>query len=216
MTDIRLECQGLACPQPVLKCKEALSEKQPDRLTVIVDNEPARENVNRFLQSQSYRIVCINSREGGYEIVAEPRTSPSSSGDPDPEEACAVMTGSEIQAAGRAPAEEKQLILITANVVGHGDDQLGGKLMHNLLATLPEMGSSLWRIILINGGVKLAIEGSSALEHLKKLEDSGVSILVCGTCLDYFNLLEVKAVGETTNMLDVVTSLQLAGKVIKI
>ncbi len=216
MTDIRLECRGLACPQPVLKCKEAISEKHPHRLTVIVDNEPARENVSRFLQSQSYRILSISSGEGGYEIVAEPRTSPASADGQAPEEACTVMPGSEIQAAGRAPAEEKQLILITANIVGHGDDQLGGKLMHNFLATLPEMGSSLWRIILINGGVKLAIEGSSALEHLKKLKDSGVSILVCGTCLDYFQLLDAKAIGETTNMLDVVTSLQLAGKVITI
>jgi intracellular sulfur oxidation DsrE/DsrF family protein len=62
----------------------------------------------------------------------------------------------------------------------------------------------------------LAIEGSPALEHFKKLEQEGVSILVCGTCLDHFNLLENKQIGETTNMLDVVTSLQLASKVIKV
>jgi hypothetical protein len=48
------------------------------------------------------------------------------------------------------------------------------------------------------------------------MERSGVSILVCGTCLDFFNLLEKKAVGVTTNMLDVVTSLQFADKVIRV
>ena len=46
-------------------------------------------------------------------------------------------------------------------------------------------------------------------------EAAGVSILVCGTCLNFFNLLEAKQVGETTNMMDVVTSLSLADKVIR-
>ena len=59
-------------------------------------------------------------------------------------------------------------------------------------------------------------QGSPVLDKLKDLEKSGVSLLVCGTCLDFYNLLEKKGVGQTTNMLDVVSSLQLASKVIKI
>jgi len=43
-----------------------------------------------------------------------------------------------------------------------------------------------------------------------------VSILVCGTCLDFYGLLDQKKVGETTNMLDIVTSLQVAGKVVTV
>ena len=65
-------------------------------------------------------------------------------------------------------------------------------------------------------GVKLTIEGSEVLPNLKELEDSGTTILVCGTCLDHFNLLEKKQVGETTNMLDIVTAMQLADKVINV
>ena len=37
---------------------------------------------------------------------------------------------------------------------------------------------------------------------------------MCGTCLNHFKLLEAKQVGETTNMLDIVTAMQLADKVI--
>ncbi len=88
--------------------------------------------------------------------------------------------------------------------------------MQNFLRTLPEMGSTLWRIILLNGGVTLAAEGSPVLEPLQALEKAGVSILVCGTCLEHFGLLDKKAVGETTNMLDVVTSLAVAHKIIRI
>jgi selenium metabolism protein YedF len=86
--------------------------------------------------------------------------------------------------------------------------------MGNFLNTLPELGDSLWRIIMVNGAVKLATASSPAIDALKKLEAAGVSILVCGTCLEFFQLMDQKAVGQVTNMLDVVTSQQLADKVI--
>jgi hypothetical protein len=58
------------------------------------------------------------------------------------------------------------------------------------------------------------VAGSEVLAGLKDLEQSGVRLLVCGTCLNHFQLLEAKQVGETTNMLDIVTAMQLADKVI--
>ncbi|HHO47147.1 MAG TPA: sulfurtransferase-like selenium metabolism protein YedF, partial [Desulfobacteraceae bacterium] len=51
---------------------------------------------------------------------------------------------------------------------------------------------------------------------LKDYEKAGLKILVCGTCLTHFDLLERKQVGETTNMLDIVTAMDLADKVISI
>jgi hypothetical protein len=36
---------------------------------------------------------------------------------------------------------------------------------------------------------------------------------VCGTCLTHFDLMDQKAIGQTTNMLDIVTAMQLADKV---
>ena len=78
------------------------------------------------------------------------------------------------------------------------------------------MGDELWRLVLVNNGVKLAIEGSPVLEDLLAYERDGLTILVCGTCLSHFELLEAKRVGETTNMLDIVTAMQLADKVITI
>ena len=68
--------------------------------------------------------------------------------------------------------------------------------------------------VFVNKGVKLAIGGSEALQDLKDLEDQGIHILVCGTCLSHFNLLDKKEVGQTTNMLDIVTAMQLADKVV--
>ena len=78
------------------------------------------------------------------------------------------------------------------------------------------MGDGLWRLVLVNSGVKLTIDGAGTLEDLKGMDEAGLTILVCGTCLDHFKLLEKKQVGQTTNMLDIVTAMQLADKVINI
>ncbi|MBS3757658.1 MAG: hypothetical protein KGY61_03245 [Desulfobacterales bacterium] len=70
--------------------------------------------------------------------------------------------------------------------------------------------------MLVNNGVKLAVIDSEVLDVLKRLESEGIHIMVCGTCLGHFDLLDQKRVGETTNMLDIVTAMQLAVKVINI
>jgi selenium metabolism protein YedF len=88
--------------------------------------------------------------------------------------------------------------------------------MVNFLRTLKEMGDELWRLVFVNNGVKLTIDDSDVLEDLKDYENNSLKIMVCGTCLDHFNLLDRKQVGETTNMLDIVTAMQLADKVINI
>ena len=105
-------------------------------------------------------------------------------------------------------------MLITTPVLGRGDDALGQRLMETFLSTLPEL-RNLWRIVLLNGGVRLSATQGPALDALKILEERGVSILVCGTCLAHYGLSEAKEVGETSNMLDIVTSLDLAEKVIR-
>jgi selenium metabolism protein YedF len=210
MNSVNIDCQGLACPQPVLRCKDTIQEHKPERIFVLVDNEAAQVNVSRFLKNQSYEVISVKHDNEITTLEAIVHAKQGDTAHP------TLQTSSSLERTEPSLQRDEQLILITSDVIGRGDDSLGSKLMQNFIATLPEMGNSLWRIILINGAVKLAIEGSPALEHFKKLEQEGVSILVCGTCLDHFNLLENKQIGETTNMLDVVTSLQLASKVIKV
>lgn len=205
MSDIILECHGLPCPQPVLRCKKVIEESSPASLKAIVDNEAAKDNVSRFLTVKGYAVE-VTEKDGSFTLSAN------KTGD-EPCEACETMPGSQItQMAGE---KQKITVFIGSDVIGNGDDVLGGKLMLNFLATLPELGEELWRIVMVNGGVKLACEGHPCLEKLQDLEKSGADLLVCGTCLEHFDLMQKKQVGETTNMLDVVTSLQLASKVIR-
>ncbi len=198
MTEERLDCRGLACPNPVLKTKEVIDRGNTDRLTVLVDNSAAQENVSRFLVRFGYQ-VAVNPHGDYIEIVGNRSASSGCEIAPEP---------------GELSGERKIMILLGTERLGRGDDDLGKKLIANFLGTLKEMGPDLWRLVLLNGGVKLAADGSEVLPALQGLEEEGIHILVCGTCLNHFGLLEKKRVGETTNMLDIVTAMQLADKVI--
>ena len=195
-----LNCRGLDCPQPVLRTKDFI-EANPQALafTVVVDNAAAAQNVVRFVESQGFS-ASLEQNDNDFEIKAEKSEETSS------------------ESIGKEPAmsSEKTLVLIPKNTMGSGDDVLGAGLMLNFLNTLNEMGETLWRVVFLNSGIKLTIEGAKTLPAIQHLEAQDVSILVCGTCLTHFNLLDQKRVGETTNMLDIVTSLQLADKVISV
>lgn len=110
----------------------------------------------------------------------------------------------------------RTLVILATDCLGKGNDELGRSIVVNLVKTLKEMGDDLWRLALLNGGVKLAVEGSEVLPELQALAGEGLGILVCGRCLETFNLKEKKRVGEVTNMLDIVTAMQVAGKVISL
>ncbi|BBO70471.1 hypothetical protein DSCA_44010 [Desulfosarcina alkanivorans] len=196
----KIDARGLSCPAPVLETKAAVESRHPEHIEVLVDNEPARQNVVRFLESQGYQ--TRTGRDGGsFSVVG-------TGGDPAPESKAAVPL---TDGAGK-----KIMVMVAADCMGSGDDELGARLMINFIKTLKEMGDELWRLVFVNSGVKLTITGAGTLEDLKAMEDAGLSILVCGTCLDHFALLEKKQVGQTTNMLDIVTAMQLADKVINI
>ncbi len=199
-----LDVRGLACPAPVLMVKDAVERDHLDVLEVMVDSEAAKENVSRFLGSRHFSVTA--SQEGkDYKVCARRQTDGSES-----------VPTCEVSPLAATDCKQKIMVLIATDRLGFGDDELGKKLIINFIKTIKEMGDELWRLVLVNNGVKLTIDGSPVLEDLLAYERDGLTILVCGTCLSHFDLLEAKKVGDTTNMLDIVTSMQLADKVINI
>jgi selenium metabolism protein YedF len=91
-------------------------------------------------------------------------------------------------------------ILIQSDVLGRGNDELGQLLMANFLRLLGESKEKPSTLIFWNTGVRLVVESSWALGHLKVLEGQGVEILACRTCLDYFELTDRQKVGKPTSM----------------
>lgn len=197
---MKIDARGLACPEPVIKTKEAIEASNPESIRVIVDNPASQQNVQRFLESQGFQTVL--EQQGEDYLTRGSRNG--------------VPQIQENQAPAESPGTKKIMVLCATDRMGFGDDELGQKLMVSFIKTLGEMGGELWRLVFVNNGVKLTIQDSPVLEDLLAYEKEQVKILVCGTCLTHFNLLDAKQVGETTNMLDIVTSMQLADSVIKI
>jgi selenium metabolism protein YedF len=100
--------------------------------------------------------------------------------------------------------------------MGRGDDELGQVLLRNYLHTLTEIDLRHGTLILFNSGVRLAVEGSPVLEDLKCLVDQGVQVLLCGTCLNHFQLKSKVAVGEISNMYVIAETMLDAGKVVSL
>jgi selenium metabolism protein YedF len=195
-----VDARGLSCPAPVLHTKATIEQERPDAIKVIVDNAASQQNVERFLRSQGFQTLLAKEGsdfavigQGGIAPSAEPKAAPAAIAD-----------------------RQKIMVMCATDRIGFGDETLGQRLMVNFIRTLKEMGPELWRLVLVNNGVKLAVEDSAVLQDLKAYEEKGLTILVCGTCLEYFQLLAKKQVGQTTNMLDIVTAMQLADKVINL
>ena len=197
-----IDARGLSCPAPVLQTKAVVEQEKVDAVRVVVDSAASQQNVKRFLESQGFE-TALEKQGGDYVVVGKCTATLQKKETPKP------------QSDGNIELK-KIMVMCATDRIGFGDDELGLKLMVNFIRTLKEMGPELWRLVFVNNGVKLTIDGSEVLADLEEYEETGLCILVCGTCLDHFNLLERKQVGETTNMLDIVTAMQLADKVISI
>ena len=53
----QIDARKLSCPAPVLAAKEAVETDHPLVIQVLVDNDAAKQNVSRFLESKSYKIA---------------------------------------------------------------------------------------------------------------------------------------------------------------
>jgi selenium metabolism protein YedF len=205
MKETPMDCRGLSCPKPLMHCKQMVDELHPDSITILVDSESSLENVNRYLTSQGYAVEVL-ATEDHWRLTGKK----SGSGQDQEQADRSQSPNSEDEDI----AERKVVVLVTSETLGQGDEDLGRRLLANFLSVLPEFGPDLWRVLLLNSGVKLAVEDGPALEALLVLEQGGAKILACGTCLEHYGLMGRLVVGQTTTMLDVVTSLQLADKVL--
>jgi hypothetical protein len=106
------------------------------------------------------------------------------------------------------------VILITRNGMGEADQTLQLRLIGTYLRLLDEHDILPGAICFYADGVRLSVEGSPVLEILQSLERKGVHLILCSTCLNYFNLLDKVKVGIVGGMGDILEAQQLAAKVI--
>ena len=199
-----IDCKGMACPLPVVNAKKAAEQLGAgDVLTVMVDNEIAVQNLTRLAEHKGFGVTAERKGEKEFAVImqiAGPAAAPVQ------EEAAACAP--DIRSRG-------MLVVLSGNVMGTGDARLGTSLMKAFVFALTKQDRLPDTILCYNTGAYLTCEGADTLEDLKLLESEGVTILTCGTCLDFYGLKEKLAVGGVTNMYDIVERMENAARIIK-
>lgn len=187
-----VDARGLSCPSPVVLTKQALDNLNEGTVTTIVDSQVALENVIKLAHGLAFE-VDVEERAGDYYIhIEKTEMSPTPS-----------LTG-----------VEQAVLFVTSNILGKGDENLGRILIRSFFYTLTQMEGMVETIIFMNLGVFLTTEGSEVLEYLLALQEAGVKVLSCGTCLDYYQLKDKLMVGDITNMYTALEIMATALKVI--
>ena len=184
--------------------KKAAEElKAGDVLTVLVDNEVAVQNLTRFAEHKGFGVSAEKKADKEYAVIMTVSGT------------AAEETGEEEIACVMDSRRNGMLVVLSANVMGTGDPKLGTSLMKAFVFALTKQDQLPDTILCYNSGAYLTCEGADTLEDLKLLEGEGVTILTCGTCLDFYGLKEKLAVGGVTNMYDIVERMENAAQIIK-
>lgn len=194
-----IDAKGKACPTPVIMAKKAISAGESS-FTVLVDNTTAVENLKRLAENQGFDAAAAEAE--GVFSVAFTRTGCA---------ACEEVVNSPLPAPGGDWA-----VFVGRDIIGDGDRELGTNLMRMFFYTLSQGEDKPGAVLFMNAGVKLPTLDEQVAEHLKTLSAVGVEILVCGTCLNFYGLTDRLRVGTVSNMYDIVTRMQKAGKVVSL
>lgn len=192
MAEEILNCEGLPCPQPVIKTKDLLLAMSADELLVVVDNEAACDNVRRFAESQGHAVST--TEEGKLFHVKISKGAGGKAGQ------------APVVECGTSSASKRIVVHISSEFMGRGDDGLGERLMAAYFDTLAQFAENITHITLVNSGVKLIAQGSQVLREARELEKLGVKFVACGVCLKHFGLDDKVEVGIASNMFSILAA----------
>lgn len=198
-----VDARGKPCPEPLIMTRQALKSLQKGQtMRVLVDNGTSKANVERYLSVNGIQPICT-SADGCFALHINKT----------PDAAAVVDTAG--YCSPKPTSSQGYAIAIGSDKMGSGPEDLGGILLKAFISTIKEVQPLPSKIVFYNSGILLAAEGSPLVSSLKELEDAGVAILVCGTCVNYFKKQELIRVGTVSNMYAILEALSGAGTVIR-
>ena len=183
---------GWECPKPIIHAKQTLDTMEEGVVCTIVDNEIAVENLYSLANDLGYQ-VSSEQKDGNFHVFIEKKPG---------------------LGAPKAGAHNT-MILVATNLFGQGSEDLSKTLMKSFLFSLTETEPRPSTIAFINSGVFLTTDETTAADIIT-LETSGVDIISCGACLNFYGLEESLLVGRIGNMYQIVERMNQAEKVIRI
>ena len=202
-----VDARGLPCPEPVVLTRRAIREGGAQSIRVVVDSDIAAGNVERMAKSEGWE--AATERKGGDIHVVL-------TGGEGASEAAREATRGACKDPGASP---KVVVFVPSSLFGTGEEELGRILMRAFVKTLKDIEPRPAQIIFANSGVRLTTEGSDLgsdlIDDLRALEKSGVEVISCGTCLDYYGLVDSLRVGRASNMFEIASALAGADRVVR-
>ena len=93
-----------------------------------------------------------------------------------------------------------EVVAVNSDMLGSPDEKLGRLLMSTFLRLLSQRDAVPKYLILYNAGVKLALRDSETVEFVKALQERGVCVILCQTCVDYLGIEDGIGAGEIDGM----------------
>lgn len=202
-----VDTQGYKCPEPLIMTRKALKDLETGEiLLVITDNETSLNNLKRFLADNNTEFT-VESSAGVHRLKVTRGSDDFSRSKP--AEYCEVSVNPGVK------EEKSYIVIFSSERMGEGNEDLGLMLTKSFITTLLESDSLPTEILFYNSGVKLAVDDSFVIEELKKLENSGVKLLLCGTCINFYNLKSEINIGTVSNMYEMSEVMMRSKKIIK-
>ena len=186
---MQIDCRNLACPEPVIRTKNALDGlKVGEKLEILVNSIAPKENISRFLKSQN---VEFSVEQNGAETKIAAVKG----------ESKLELTNFDEFVCEITPKTKKTVVYLNEEYAGSGD--VGVSLLAKFLGALLQVEKPEY-VICVNNAVKITTNRAHpSFKPLKDLEAAGVKILSCGSCLEAYKLVGDLSVGEISNAYEI-------------
>jgi selenium metabolism protein YedF len=200
-----IDTRGQKCPKPIIETKRALREcPTGETFKVLSDNKTSFTNISRFLNDNKIK-YSVAEDNGVWTILITNETG----------YAIPASIAGNSSDVNRADSNADFAVVISSEFMGQGDDDLGSLLIKSFFISLNCLDETPSLIAFYNSGVKLVIKDSPIFNIIKELEEKGTEIIVCGTCVDHFNIGNRIGTGIVGDMYFITQKLSVAGKILR-
>ena len=107
----------------------------------------------------------------------------------------------------------RTVFVVGKDQMGCGDKALGQKILGSCLRKLVNR-SNVEAIVFYNTGVQLLLEGSPVAVEVGLLQEHGLELLPCKTCVEHFGIQDRLLVDRLSDMDEILSTIDAADKVV--